>query len=51
VSGDYEKADDSRGRLPERVDLDEHGDLLHRLGIDAEALLGGVGNGFGPPRD
>jgi hypothetical protein len=47
--GDYEKADDARGRLPERVDLDEHGDLLHRLGIDAEALLGGVGNGLGPP--
>jgi hypothetical protein len=46
--GDYEKADDARARLPERVDLNEHGALLHRLGIDAESLLGGAGNGLGP---
>ena len=46
--GEYEKADDARARLPERVDLNEDGELLYQLGIDAESLLGGVRNGLGP---
>ena len=46
--GNYEKADHARDRLPERVDLGEQRDLLEELGIDAESLLGRVGNGLGP---
>ncbi len=42
-----EVADLAERELPEVVDTEEHADLLHRLGINPAALLGGIGGTFG----
>jgi hypothetical protein len=45
--GDHDTAHNAGQQLPDRVDTDEHGDLLGRLGIDPGDLLGDVGKKFG----
>ena len=45
--GDHEKAKDAEGQLPDKVDTDQHADLLGKLGIDPGDLLGNLGNKFG----
>jgi hypothetical protein len=36
-----DKADQAAGELPDRVDPEQHGDLLAKFGIDPQELLGG----------
>jgi hypothetical protein len=36
-----EQADQAAGELPERVDPEQHADLLSKFGIDPQELLGG----------
>jgi hypothetical protein len=36
-----DKADQAAGELPDRVDPEQHGDLLQKFGIDPQELLGG----------
>ena len=36
-----EKANEASGELPDRVDPEQHGDLLAKYGIDPQELLGG----------
>jgi hypothetical protein len=40
-----EKADQAAGELPDRVDPQQHSDLLQKFGIDPQELLsGGLGD-------
>jgi hypothetical protein len=39
VGGD--QADQAAGELPDRVDPEQHADLLQKFGIDPQELLGG----------
>lgn len=41
--GDDDKAQQADQELPERVDTDAHRDILERLGINPQELLGNVG--------
>ena len=34
--GEHEKADQAQAELPDKVDHDQHGGLLDRLGVDAK---------------
>lgn len=43
--GDTAKADEADRELPQQVDTDQHGDLLSRLGINVQDLLGGLAGG------
>jgi hypothetical protein len=36
-----EKADQAAGELPDKVDPEQHADLLQKFGIDPQDLLGG----------
>jgi hypothetical protein len=48
--GQDDKAAQAEGELPDKVDTDQHADLLQRLGIDPGDLagsLGGIGNKLG----
>ena len=45
--GDHEKANNADQQLPDKVDTDQHGDLLGKLGIDPSELLGNIGKKFG----
>jgi hypothetical protein len=45
--GDHDKAKDADQQLPDRVDPDQHGDLLGKLGINPGDLLGGIGGKLG----
>jgi hypothetical protein len=36
-----EKADQAAGELPDKVDPEQHADLLQKFGIDPQELLGG----------
>lgn len=36
-----EKADQAAGELPDKVDPEQHADLLQRFGINPQELLGG----------
>ena len=40
--GDNDKADQANRELPDKVDTEQHADLLGRLGIDPGSLLGGI---------
>jgi len=54
--GQADKAAQAEGELPDKVDPEQQGDLLAKLGIDPKDLLGGLGGGLGaslgrqPPR-
>jgi hypothetical protein len=41
--GDHAKATEADQELPEKVDHEQHGDLLSRFGIDPHQLGGGIG--------
>jgi predicted PhzF superfamily epimerase YddE/YHI9 len=45
--GDDDKAQQASQQLPDKVDTDQHGDLLEKLGIDPNDLLGNIGKKFG----
>jgi len=45
--GDHDKATKAEHELPEKVDHDEHADLLKRFGVDPQELLGKVGGRLG----
>jgi hypothetical protein len=41
--GQHQQADQAEQQLPDQVDTDQHADLLSRLNIDPEELLGKLG--------
>jgi hypothetical protein len=45
--GEDQKAEQAQGELPDQVDPQQHADLLGRLGIDPQELLGGLGGAGG----
>jgi hypothetical protein len=45
--GDHDKAQQADSQLPDKVDPQEHADLLSRLGIDPQDLLGKLPGGLG----
>ena len=45
--GEDQKADQAQGELPDQVDPEKHADLLQRLGIDPQDLLGSLGGAGG----
>jgi hypothetical protein len=45
--GDHDAAQDADQQLPDKVDTDQHADLLGKLGIDPTDLLGNIGTKFG----
>jgi hypothetical protein len=44
--GDADKADQADQELPDKVDPDQHADLLQKLGIDPKDLLSKLGGGI-----
>lgn len=40
-----DKAAEAEGELPEKVDTEQHSDLLSKFGVDPQELLGGGGLG------
>jgi hypothetical protein len=45
--GEDSKADQAQGELPDQVDPEKHADLLQKLGIDPQDLLGSLGGAGG----
>jgi hypothetical protein len=45
--GDHDKAQNADQQLPDKVDTDQHSDLLSKIGINPSDLLGGIGKKFG----
>jgi hypothetical protein len=45
--GEDQKADQAQGELPDKVDPDKHADLLQKLGINPQELLGSLGGAGG----
>lgn len=45
--GDHDKAQQADEQLPDKVDHEEHSDLLGKLGINPSELLGGLGGKLG----
>jgi predicted PhzF superfamily epimerase YddE/YHI9 len=45
--GDDDKAQQADQQLPDKVDTDQHSDLLEKLGIDPSDLLENIGKKFG----
>ncbi len=45
--GDQGKAEQADQELPQQVDTDQHADLLGRLGINPQDLIGRLGGGGG----
>jgi hypothetical protein len=41
--GDNDKAQQADQELPDKVDTDQHRDILERLGINPEDLMGNLG--------
>jgi hypothetical protein len=41
--GEHDKASEAESQLPDRVDPEQHSDLLAKLGIDPQDLLGKLG--------
>jgi hypothetical protein len=41
--GDHDKADKAEQELPDKVDPDQHGDVLSKHGIDPSDVLGKLG--------
>ena len=41
--GEHDKASEADQQLPDKVDPEQHADLLGRLGIDPKDLLGQLG--------
>jgi len=45
--GADDKVQQAEQELPDQVDPQQHGDLLAKLGIDPQDLLGGIGGKLG----
>ena len=45
--GDNQKAEQAEQELPDKVDPEQHSDLLQKLGINPGELLGGLGGKLG----
>lgn len=45
--GDHDTADQAQTELPDQVDTDQHADLLNKLGVNPQDLLGGLGAKLG----
>ena len=45
--GDHDTAQQADQQLPDKVDPEQHSDLLGKIGIDPTALLGDIGGKFG----
>jgi hypothetical protein len=45
--GDHDTAQNAEQQLPDKVDTDQHADLLGKLGIDPSDLLGNLDKKFG----
>lgn len=45
--GQGDKAQQAQSELPDKVDTDQHSDLLSKLGINVQDLLGQLGGGGG----
>ena len=45
--GEQDKAGQADQELPDKVDTEQHADILQRLGIDPQDLLGGLGSKLG----
>jgi hypothetical protein len=45
--GDHDQAQQADQQLPDKVDSEQHSDLLGKLGIDPGELLGGIGGKLG----
>ena len=45
--GEQDKADQADSQLPDKVDPQAHADLLSKLGIDPQDLLGKLPGGLG----
>jgi len=45
--GEGDKADQASNELPEKVDTDQHADLLQKFGLNPADLLGKLGGGGG----
>ena len=45
--GDHDKAQQADQELPDKVDTDQHRDILERLGINPEELAGKLPGGLG----
>jgi hypothetical protein len=41
--GDHDKADQAEQELPDRVDHEQHADLLAKHGVDPKELVGKIG--------
>ena len=44
--GDADKVDSAKQELPEKVDTDQHGDLLAKYGVNPQDLVGKLGGGI-----
>jgi hypothetical protein len=44
--GESDKASQAEQELPDQVDTEQHADLLQKLGIDPQDLLGKLGGGI-----
>jgi hypothetical protein len=45
--GEQDKANQADGELPDQVDTEQHADLLQKLGIDPQELIGKLGGDIG----
>jgi hypothetical protein len=45
--GKHDQAQQADQQLPDKVDPEQHGDLLGKLGIDPSEILGGLGRKLG----
>jgi hypothetical protein len=45
--GDSGQADQAQSELPDKVDTDQHADLLQKVGVNPQELLGKLGGGGG----
>lgn len=45
--GDHQRADEASRELPDQVDIDQHGNLLERFGINPMDLISRFGGGKG----
>jgi len=45
--GDHDKADQAQSELPDMVDTEQHSDLLGKLGLDPQDLIGKLPGGLG----
>jgi F0F1-type ATP synthase membrane subunit b/b' len=41
--GQQDKVEQAEQQLPDKVDTDQHADLLDKLGVNVQDLLGGAG--------